>query len=87
MLSPQKEFDIVDNVVIQEPLGSSDHNQLYFNIKYNQTKQKLNNDNVRGSLGNVSIYLYGTLTLSILTITQRHGDDHGVVSSKCSVCG
>ena len=32
--------------------------------------------------GDVSIYLYGTLTLSILTITQRHG----VVSSKCSVC-
>ena len=29
-------------------------------------------------------YVYGSLTLSILTITQRHGDD-GVVSSKCSV--
>ena len=29
-LSSQKEF--VDNVVIQEPLGSSDHNQLQFNI-------------------------------------------------------
>ena len=28
--------------------------------------------------------VYGSLTLSILTITQRHGDD-GVVSSKCSV--
>ena len=28
VLSSQKEF--VDNVVIQEPLGSSDHNQLHF---------------------------------------------------------
>ena len=32
----------------------------------------------------VCMYVYGSLTLSILTITQRHGDD-GVVSSKCSV--
>ena len=31
VLSSQKEF--VDNVTIQEPLGSSDHNQLHFNIK------------------------------------------------------
>ena len=30
VLSSQKEF--VDNVIIQEPLGSSDHNQLHFNI-------------------------------------------------------
>ena len=30
VLSSQKEF--VDNVVTQEPLGSSDHNQLHFNI-------------------------------------------------------
>ena len=30
------------------------------------------------------MYVYGYLTLSFLTITQRHGDD-GVVSSKCSV--
>ena len=30
VLSSQKDF--VDNVVIQEPLGSSDHNQLHFNI-------------------------------------------------------
>ena len=36
MLSSQKEF--VDNVVIQEPLGSSDHNQLHFNIKSDETK-------------------------------------------------
>ena len=27
------------------------------------------------------MYVYGSLTLSILTITQRHGDD-GVVSSR-----
>ena len=31
VLSSQKEF--VDNVVIQEPLGSSENNQLHFNIK------------------------------------------------------
>ena len=30
VLSSQKEF--VDNVIIQEPFGSSDHNQLHFNI-------------------------------------------------------
>ena len=41
VLSSQKEF--VDNVVIQEPLGSSDHNQLHFNIniKSDKTKVKL----------------------------------------------
>ncbi len=31
VLNSQKEF--VDNVVIQEPLGSSDHNQMHFSIK------------------------------------------------------
>ena len=31
VLSSQKEY--VANVVIEEPLGSSDHNQLHFNIK------------------------------------------------------
>ena len=38
VLSSQKEF--VDNVVIQEPLGSSDHNQLHItiNIKSDNTK-------------------------------------------------
>ena len=38
--SSQKEF--ADNVVIQEPLGSSDHNQLHFNsnIKSDKTKVK-----------------------------------------------
>ena len=30
VLSSQKEY--VDNVVLQEPLGSSDDNQLHFNI-------------------------------------------------------
>ena len=39
MLSSQKEF--VDNVVIQEPLGSSDHNQLHFNIKIKSDKTKV----------------------------------------------
>ena len=31
VLSSQKEF--VENVLVQESLGSSDHNQLHFNIK------------------------------------------------------
>ena len=57
VLSSQKEF--VDNVVIQEPLGSSDHNQLHFNIKINQTKQKLNN--VGGILGKVTIRKLGNV--------------------------
>ena len=39
VLSSQKEF--VDNVVIQEPLGSSDHNQLDFNIKIKSDKPKV----------------------------------------------
>ena len=39
MLSSQKEF--IDNVVIQEPLGSSDHNQLHFNINIKSDKTKV----------------------------------------------
>ena len=39
VLSSQKEF--VDNVVIQEPLGSSDHNQLHFNINIKSDKTKV----------------------------------------------
>ena len=41
VLSSHKEFG--DNVVIQEPLGSSDHNQQHFNIKIKSDKKKLNN--------------------------------------------
>ena len=39
VLSSQKEF--VDNVKIQEPLGSSDHNQLNFNINIKSDKTKV----------------------------------------------
>ena len=39
VLSSQKDF--VDNVVIQEPLGSSDHNQQHFNIKIKSDKTKV----------------------------------------------
>ena len=39
VLSSQKQF--VDNVVIQEPLGSSDHNQRHFNIKIKSDKTKV----------------------------------------------
>ena len=39
VLSSQKEF--IDNVVIQEPLGSSDHNQLHFNINIKSDKTKV----------------------------------------------
>ena len=51
VLSSQKEF--VDNVVIQEPLGSSDLNQLHFNINIKSDKTK---DNVGGILGKVKFY-------------------------------
>ena len=39
VLSSHKEF--VDNVVIQEPLGRSDHNQLHFNINIKSDKTKV----------------------------------------------
>ena len=39
VLSSQKEF--VDNVEIQEPLGSSDRNQLHFNINIKSDKTKV----------------------------------------------
>ena len=39
VLSSQKE--LVENVVIHEPLGSSDHNQLHFNIKIKSDKTKV----------------------------------------------
>ena len=39
VLSSQKE--LIDNVVIQEPLGSRDHNQLHFNIKIKSDKTKV----------------------------------------------
>ena len=41
MLSSKKE--LVDNVEIKEPLGSSDHNQMHLdiNIKSDRTKVKL----------------------------------------------
>ena len=39
VLTSQKEC--VDNVVIQEPLGSSDHNQLHFNINIKSDKMKV----------------------------------------------
>ena len=39
VLSSQKE--LVDNVEIKEPLGSSDHNQLHFNINIKSDKTKV----------------------------------------------
>ena len=56
VLSSQKEF--VDNVVIQEPLGSSDHNQLHFNINVKSDKTKKLN-NVGGILGEVTMRKLG----------------------------
>ena len=51
------EKELVDNGVIQEPLGSSDHNQLHFNrnIKSNKTKVK----QCRMDLGKVTIRKLG----------------------------
>ena len=51
VLSSQKEF--VDNVVIQGPLGSSDHNQLHFNINIKSDKTKVKQ--CRRILGNITI--------------------------------
>ena len=61
MLSSQKEF--VDNVVIQEPLGSSNHKQRHFsiNIKSDKTKGKqcrrdfrrVNYEEIRKSLARI----------------------------------
>ena len=39
VLSPQKE--LVDNVNIKEPLGSSDHNQIHFNINIKSDRTKV----------------------------------------------
>ena len=39
VLSSQKE--IVDNVNIKEPLGSSDHNQMHFNINIKSDRTKV----------------------------------------------
>ena len=41
VLSSQKE--LVDKVEIKEPLGSSDHNQMHFNINIKSDRKKLNN--------------------------------------------
>ena len=57
VLSSQKEF--VDNVVIQEPLGSSDHNQLHFNIKLKSDKTKVKQ--CRRYLGKVTIRKLGNV--------------------------
>ena len=48
VLSSQKEF--VDNVVIQEPLGSSDHNQLHFNINMKSDKSKVKQCRSKGGI-------------------------------------
>ena len=55
VLSSQKE--LVGNVEIKEPLGSSDHNQMHFNINIKSDKQKLNN--VGGILGKATIRKLG----------------------------
>ena len=71
-LSSQKEF--VDNVVIQEPLGSSEHNQLHFNIKSDKTKVKQcrrdfrrgNYEKIRKSLA----IIYGNYKMNNKTATE-----------------
>ena len=44
-----------DNVAVQEPLSSSDHNQLHFNIKIksDKTKVKQRRSDVRKSLAHI----------------------------------
>ena len=55
VLSSQKEF--VDNVEIQEPLGSSDHDQLIFNINITSDKTKVKQG--RRDLGEVTMRKLG----------------------------
>ena len=57
VLSSQKEF--VDNVVIQDPLDSSDHNQLHFNIRIKSDKTKVKTINEGRILGKVTIRKLG----------------------------
>ena len=54
VLSSQKEF--VDNVVIQEPLGSSDHTQLHCNIKIKSEKTKVKQCKRDFRKGNYRVY-------------------------------
>ena len=49
--------ELVNNVVIQEPLGSSDHNQLDFNK--HKIRQNKNKNNVGGILGEVTMRKLG----------------------------
>ena len=51
VLSSKKEF--VDNVVIQEPLGNSDHNQLHFNINIKTKVKQCRRDFRRGNYGEI----------------------------------
>ena len=55
LLSSQKEF--VDNVEMQEPLGSSDHNQLHVNINIKSDKSKVKQ--CRRDLGEVTMRKLG----------------------------
>ena len=55
VLSLQKELM---DVVIHEPLGSSDHNQLHFNIKIKSDKSKVKQCSI---LGKITIRQLGTV--------------------------
>ena len=59
VLFSQKQKQLVDNVVIQEPLGSSEHSQLHFNIKIKSDKTKVKQ--VGGILGKVTVMKSGTV--------------------------
>ena len=58
VLSSQKE--LIDNIKIKEPLGSSDHNQLHFNINIKSEKTNVKK-NVGGILGKATIRKLGNV--------------------------
>ena len=75
VLASQKEF--VDNVVVQEPLGSSDHNQLHFTHEHKIRQNKSRRDFRKG------IY-FTLLYFTLLYFTLLYFTVVGVVSSDVS---
>ena len=82
LIKSRNVWQVIKSPAIQE-YHSDGWNKFAISKPKNATCITMVKKNRATGHGDVSIYLYGTLTLSILTITQRHG----VVSSKCSVGG
>ena len=90
VLSSQKEF--VDNVIIQDTLGSSDHNQLHFHIQIKSDKTKVKEglyriwcgvntlgDSGANSLGDTSAFVNPTVQLLLTWRGKIRMDGVGIV--------